>query len=114
MPPERWLSTSASVSSLMRSQLCSTADKRCSAWVRNSRSVITIRCMLKVCSILVTRQCLVLCTVALVGCGQKGPLKLPTDDAARGRATVIETLTPDPLRNKKPTPIQPASTGVPT
>lgn len=30
----------------------------------------------------------------LAGCGQKGPLYLPTDPAAASRATLPETLTP--------------------
>lgn len=34
----------------------------------------------------------------LAACGQKGPLMLPTGEAAAGRATVIQTLTPDALR----------------
>jgi len=69
--------------------------------------------MLKVYSILVTRQCLALCMVALLGCGQKGPLKLPTDEASRGRATLIETLTPDHLRNRKTLPEKPPTTDAP-
>ncbi|MGV3571046.1 MAG: LPS translocon maturation chaperone LptM [Ramlibacter sp.] len=31
---------------------------------------------------------------ALAGCGQKGPLVLPTGDAAAGRASLPETLAP--------------------
>ncbi|QJW85904.1 hypothetical protein HK414_22845 [Ramlibacter terrae] len=31
---------------------------------------------------------------ALAACGQKGPLFLPTDPAAAGRATLTETLSP--------------------
>lgn len=31
---------------------------------------------------------------ALAGCGQKGPLYLPTDPAAANRATLPETLAP--------------------
>jgi len=31
---------------------------------------------------------------ALAACGQKGPLFLPTDPAAAGRATLPETLSP--------------------
>lgn len=30
----------------------------------------------------------------LAGCGQKGPLYLPTGEAAAGRATLTETLRP--------------------
>ena len=32
--------------------------------------------------------------MVLSGCGQKGPLYLPTDAAGAQRATLIETLTP--------------------
>jgi predicted small lipoprotein YifL len=32
--------------------------------------------------------------VLAAGCGQKGPLYLPTGEAAAGRATLPETLTP--------------------
>ncbi|VWX58088.1 putative lipoprotein [Burkholderiales bacterium 8X] len=32
--------------------------------------------------------------VALTGCGQRGPLYLPTDAAAKGRATLPDLLTP--------------------
>jgi predicted small lipoprotein YifL len=69
--------------------------------------------MLKVCSILATRHCLAVCTVALVGCGQKGPLKLPTDEASRGRATLFDTLTPDHLHKRKTLPDKPAATNAP-
>jgi len=48
--------------------------------------------------------------VALLGCGQKGPLLRPTDEAAQGRATLIESLTPDVLRQHKTAPsISPTS-----
>ena len=41
----------------------------------------------------------------LAACGQKGPLFLPTNEAAAGRATLPETLTPAPLgRAITPTP----------
>ncbi|MEJ6021849.1 LPS translocon maturation chaperone LptM [Ramlibacter sp. PS4R-6] len=33
---------------------------------------------------------------ALAGCGQKGPLYLPTGDAAAARATLPQTLNPTP------------------
>jgi predicted small lipoprotein YifL len=33
---------------------------------------------------------------ALAGCGQKGPLFLPTGEAAAGRATLPQTLAPAP------------------
>ncbi|HVZ42383.1 MAG TPA: lipoprotein [Ramlibacter sp.] len=48
----------------------------------------------------------------LPACGQKGPLVLPTGEAATGRATVIETLTPRPDTLLPPplnTPVPPAS-----
>jgi predicted small lipoprotein YifL len=55
--------------------------------------------MLNVFQILVTapfaRLALALCaTGALAGCGQKGPLFLPTGEAAAGRATLPQTLNP--------------------
>ena len=56
--------------------------------------------MLKVCSILLTRLGLALCTVALLGCGQKGHLYRPTEETAQGRATLIESLTPEALRSQ--------------
>jgi predicted small lipoprotein YifL len=33
---------------------------------------------------------------ALAGCGQKGPLLLPTGEAAAGRATLPQSLVPEP------------------
>ncbi|MFM9922095.1 lipoprotein [Variovorax sp. H27-G14] len=41
--------------------------------------------------------CLVAGTTALVACGQRGALYLPTDPAATGRATLPQLLTPDAL-----------------
>lgn len=35
-----------------------------------------------------------LVVVALAGCGQKGPLYLPTGDAAAGRASLTDTIAP--------------------
>jgi len=43
--------------------------------------------------------CLAVGTAGLVACGQRGPLYLPTDPAAAGRATLPELLTPDSLRS---------------
>ena len=37
---------------------------------------------------------MILVSVLLSGCGQKGALYLPTGDAAAGRATLPETLRP--------------------
>jgi len=55
--------------------------------------------MLNVCQILVSgragRLVLVASVVALLGaCGQTGPLFIPTDSAAQGRATLPETIRP--------------------
>jgi len=55
--------------------------------------------MLNVLQILVSaalaRLALALCaTGALAGCGQKGPLFLPTSEAAANRATLPQTLNP--------------------
>ncbi len=42
-----------------------------------------------------SRPALVLClAAALAGCGQRGPLFLPTGEAAAGRATLPQTLNP--------------------
>nr|WP_093211089.1 MULTISPECIES: lipoprotein [unclassified Variovorax] len=43
--------------------------------------------------------CLVAGTTALVACGQRGALYLPTDPAAAGRATLPQLMTPDSLRS---------------
>ncbi|MFM8610811.1 MAG: LPS translocon maturation chaperone LptM [Burkholderiaceae bacterium] len=47
-----------------------------------------------------------MCALALLaGCGQKGPLVLPTDPAAAQRATLPETLTPgQPRSPQRPQP----------
>lgn len=50
--------------------------------------------MLNVRQILVSAIGLALVGVALVGCGQKGPLYLPTDPAAKNRATLPELVLP--------------------
>jgi predicted small lipoprotein YifL len=108
MPPTLWLSMSASVSSLIRSQLVSIRDKRRSAVSRNSRSVITIRDMFKVLRILVLAQTLGVCAVALTACGQKGPLVHPQDPLSADRATLLQTLTPGFSNGAKSKTPQPA------
>jgi len=50
--------------------------------------------MLNVRQILVSAAGLTLIGVALAGCGQKGSLYLPTDPAAKGRATLPQALLP--------------------
>jgi predicted small lipoprotein YifL len=73
--------------------------------------------MLRASQILVSgcavRLVLAACMVAaLPGCGQKGPLILPTGEAAAGRATVIETLSPgtdSPVVRPADIPAPPAS-----
>ena len=47
--------------------------------------------------------------MTLCACGLKGPLKMPSDEASRGRATLIESLTPEVLRTRP----APASTAHP-
>ncbi|MBX3658335.1 MAG: lipoprotein [Ramlibacter sp.] len=47
--------------------------------------------------------------VVVGGCGQKGPLYLPTDAAAARRATLPETLTPGSV-SATPVPATPAGT----
>lgn len=54
--------------------------------------------MLKVSEILARAIVLAGGAVALAGCGQKGPLYLPTGPAAAQRATLPETLVPGPAR----------------
>src|SRR5690606_9124552 len=63
--------------------------------------------MLRVHQILASRVALMACVAALSACGQRGPLFLPSDPAARQRATLPETLTP--ARNLSPAPAQPGS-----
>jgi predicted small lipoprotein YifL len=58
--------------------------------------------MFKVLRILVLAQTLGVCAVALMACGQKGPLVHPQDPLAAERATLLQTLTPAP-----PTPTAP-------
>ncbi len=50
--------------------------------------------MLKARQILVRTIALSVSAAALAGCGQRGPLYLPTDPAAAQRATLPETLNP--------------------
>ncbi|TFY99598.1 LPS translocon maturation chaperone LptM [Ramlibacter rhizophilus] len=46
---------------------------------------------------------------ALAGCGQKGPLFLPSGDQAVGRATLPQTLLPGPIREPAATSASPAN-----
>ncbi|WP_234642096.1 LPS translocon maturation chaperone LptM [Delftia tsuruhatensis] len=48
--------------------------------------------MLKASRILVRCIALATCAASLAACGQKGPLFLPSDPVARGRATLPQTL----------------------
>ena len=50
--------------------------------------------MLKSMQILVSAALLAASGATLSGCGQRGPLFLPTEQAAAQRATLPETLTP--------------------
>ncbi|QHI98226.1 hypothetical protein GT347_09615 [Xylophilus rhododendri] len=56
--------------------------------------------MLKVPQILVRAITLVGGVAVLAACGQKGPLVLPTEVAARQRATMVQTLKPDWARSR--------------
>lgn len=63
--------------------------------------------MLKVRQILVSALGLCAFGVGLAGCGQRGPLYLPTEPAAANRATLPETLLPGsraPRGNAAPAP----------
>ena len=62
--------------------------------------------MLNVSQILVTAIGLAALGVGLAGCGQRGPLYLPTDPAAASRATLPELLLPIPPRSESTT-VQP-------
>ncbi|HQQ68893.1 MAG TPA: lipoprotein [Alicycliphilus sp.] len=62
--------------------------------------------MLKARQILVRTIALALSTAAL-GCGQRGPLYLPTEPAAAQRATLPETL--NPAAAHAPAPATPPS-----
>ena len=46
---------------------------------------------------------------ALAGCGQKGPLYLPTGEAAQGRASLPETLNPGLILPASPASAPPAT-----
>jgi predicted small lipoprotein YifL len=56
--------------------------------------------MFKVFRILVIGQILGICAVALCACGQKGPLVHPQDPLAADRATLLQTLIPQPSSSK--------------
>jgi predicted small lipoprotein YifL len=64
--------------------------------------------MLNVREILVSAIGLALVGVALTACGQKGPLYLPTDPAAKNRATLPGLLVPD-SRSANPAAAEPAN-----
>ncbi|MDE1553899.1 lipoprotein [Comamonas aquatica] len=51
--------------------------------------------MLNAPQILVRCIALAVCTAALAACGQRGPLYLPTDPAAQGRASLPDTVLPN-------------------
>jgi predicted small lipoprotein YifL len=53
--------------------------------------------MLKTKQILVSAIDLAVCAAALSACGQPGPLYLPTEPAAAGRATLPQSLIPGAL-----------------
>ncbi|HEX2546414.1 MAG TPA: lipoprotein [Ramlibacter sp.] len=48
------------------------------------------------------RACAAAALALLAACGQKGPLFLPTGEAAAGRATLPETLQPAPSTSVVP------------
>lgn len=52
--------------------------------------------MLKASQILVRTFVLATCAAAIAGCGQRGPLYLPSEPEAANRATLPETLNPVP------------------
>jgi len=60
--------------------------------------------MLNVRQILVSAIGLCALGVGLTGCGQKGPLYLPTDPAAANRATLPSLLTPSVRRRAEDAP----------
>jgi len=62
--------------------------------------------MLRARQILVRTIALALSTAAL-GCGQRGPLYLPTEPAAAQRATLPETL--NPAASRAPAPATPST-----
>ncbi|MBL7088393.1 lipoprotein [Acidovorax sp.] len=65
--------------------------------------------MLKAPQILVRTLVLAASAAALFGCGQRGPLYLPTGPAASQRATLPQTLTPGKDASSAPTPAATAS-----
>ncbi|WP_342781045.1 LPS translocon maturation chaperone LptM [Tepidimonas alkaliphilus] len=100
MPPTRWLSMSASVSSLRRSQFSSTALSTASARSRYSLSVIVriaamlIRLRIVGCGSVALAAAL---AMTLAGCGQKGPLTLPASATfASAISSPASTSVPQP------------------
>ena len=69
--------------------------------------------MLNVRQILVSAIGLCALGVGLAGCGQKGPLYLPTDPAAANRATLPSLLTPSLSGNVENAPIPAAASSAP-
>jgi predicted small lipoprotein YifL len=71
--------------------------------------------MLKVSQILVSALGLLALGVGLSGCGQRGPLYLPTDPAAANRATLPDLLVPGVLQAPitDPAPATPAAPTTP-
>ncbi|SFM19056.1 lipoprotein [Variovorax sp. OV329] len=59
--------------------------------------------MSNVSQILVRAIGLAVLGVSLAGCGQRGPLYLPTDPAAANRATLPQALLPIPAREQSTT-----------
>ena len=59
--------------------------------------------MLKASQILVSAIGLAMFGVGLAGCGQRGPLYLPTGPAAANRATLPQVLLPIPSRSESTT-----------
>ena len=64
--------------------------------------------MLKASQILVSAIGLAMFGVGLAGCGQRGPLSLPTDPAAANRATLPQVLLPGTSRGSQGTAQPPA------
>jgi predicted small lipoprotein YifL len=64
--------------------------------------------MLKVRQILVSTLGLVVAGVGLTGCGQRGPLYLPTEPAAANRATLPDLIRPG-SRTPNDTAVAPAA-----
>ena len=70
--------------------------------------------MLNVRQILVSAIGLCALGVGLTGCGQKGPLYLPTDPAAANRATLPSLLTPSVGGKADSAPIPAPASSAPT